>query len=151
MEKETRKWWRGRWIQGWQKFAKICKHIQNQRTPWTLDEVFKLIVIKLSTWAKYWSLYRDKTFPSALASSRSLGNLNDFWSSGSMSGNVVHTATITNTELKKNVVNQSEISIDLCQPIRDKYWFVSTNQRSALHCLVCQPIRREYSYSPGEY
>ena len=32
-------------------------------------------------------------------------------------------------------VNQSEISIVVCQPIRDQYCCVPTNQRSVLHCV----------------
>ena len=31
--------------------------------------------------------------------------------------------------------NQSEISIVCCQPIRDKYWHVSTNERWVLTCV----------------
>ena len=36
-------------------------------------------------------------------------------------------------------VNQSETSIDICQPIRDQYWYMSTNQRweCTWVCQIC--------------
>ena len=49
-------------------------------------------------------------------------------------------------------LNQSEISIVSYQPIRDKYYIPSTNQRLLLYCVnqskisivLCQPNRDEY-------
>ena len=50
------------------------------------------------------------------------------------------------------LINQSEISISIYQPIRDQYFYLSTNQRSVLILInqseisiyINQPIRNQY-------